>query len=102
MPCFIRSLEGSLLEQKKRLVIQLPESIVYELDHLVQEEQVSRNQLIREAIHTYLMERKRQDVRERMQLGYMEMGAINLDMAAEAFLAEEEANYTLRHKASGV
>ena len=37
-----------------------------------------------------------------MKRGYAEMGTINLRLAMEAFQAEEEANRTTRHKASGV
>ncbi len=37
-----------------------------------------------------------------MQQGYMEMAKINLTIASEAFLAEEEAEHTLDRLVSGV
>jgi CopG family transcriptional regulator/antitoxin EndoAI len=37
-----------------------------------------------------------------MQRGYLEMAKINLSMASEAFLAEEEADGTLDRLVSGV
>lgn len=42
------------------------------------------------------------DIRESMQQGYMEMAKINLNIASEAFLAEEEADHTLTRLVSGV
>ncbi|MED4126712.1 MULTISPECIES: antitoxin [Shouchella] len=42
------------------------------------------------------------EIRESMQQGYMEMAKINLTIASEAFLAEEEANHTLTRLVSGV
>ena len=62
----------------------------------------NRSEFIREAMAVYMREVNRHDLTERMQRGYKEMGKINLNMAVEAFQAEEEANYTLRRKASGV
>jgi CopG family transcriptional regulator/antitoxin EndoAI len=50
----------------------------------------------------YLQERKKRLIREMMQRGYMEMAKINLNMASEAFLAEEEADDTLDSLVSGV
>ncbi len=42
------------------------------------------------------------EIRESMQQGYMEMAKINLNIASEAFLAEEEADHTLTRLVSGV
>ncbi|HET7579596.1 MAG TPA: antitoxin endoai, partial [Bacillales bacterium] len=39
---------------------------------------------------------------ESMRQGYMEMAKINLNIASEAFLAEEEADNTLDRLVSGV
>jgi CopG family transcriptional regulator/antitoxin EndoAI len=90
------------MDQNKRIMVSLPEYLVDELDAIGSREQLSRSAMVREAMAMYVQQRKRHDLAERMQRGYMEMGAINLNMAVEAFLAEEEASYTLRHKASGV
>jgi CopG family transcriptional regulator/antitoxin EndoAI len=37
-----------------------------------------------------------------MQKGYLEMAKINLNIASEAFIAEEEADLTLDRLVSGV
>lgn len=69
---------------------------------MVQREKSNRSELIRQAMKLYLYESKKREIRETMQKGYMEMAKINLKMASEAFLAEEEADLTLDRLVSGV
>ena len=69
---------------------------------MVEEEKSNRSELIRQAMKMYLSERKKRRIRETMQRGYMEMASINLNMASEAFEAEEEADHTLTRLVSGV
>lgn len=69
---------------------------------MVEEEQSSRSEFIRRAMKQYLQELKKRHIRETMQRGYMEMAKINLNIASEAFQAEEEADLTLNRLVSGV
>ncbi len=86
----------------KRIMISLPHHLLEEVDGVVEREQSNRSEFIRQAMKLYLRERKKRHIRETMQRGYMEMANINLNMASEAFQAEEEANYTLGRLVSGV
>ena len=88
--------------EKKRIVVSLPQSLLQEVDGLVQKEKLNRSELIRKAMHFYLQEQKKRRIRESMKKGYMEMGSINLNMALEAFSLEEEAEDTLVRLVSGV
>lgn len=84
-------------------MVRLPQSLVKELDGLVnQEESQNREELICKAMKMYVRERQKRQIRESMRRGYMEMAKINLNMAAEAFQAEEEADHTLERLVSGV
>lgn len=65
-------------------------------------ENVDRDEFIEAATKMYLRERKKRQIRETMQQGYLEMAKINLNIATEAFLAEEEADNTLDRLVSGV
>ncbi len=65
-------------------------------------ENSNRSEFIRQAMKLYLLERKKRYLRESMQRGYMEMAKINLNMASEAFQAEEDAEVTLDRLVSGV
>lgn len=83
-------------------MISLPEQLLQEVDGVVQRENSNRSEFIRQAMKLYLNERKKRIIREMMQQGYMEMAKINLNIASEAFEAEEEADNTLIRLVSGV
>ncbi|WP_213585781.1 CopG family ribbon-helix-helix protein [Paenibacillus sp. J2TS4] len=86
----------------KRIMISLPDQLLREVDGIVELEKSNRSELIRQAMKLYLMERKKRYLRESMQRGYMEMAKINLNIASEAFQAEEDAGSTLDRLVSGV
>ncbi|MCF6093758.1 ribbon-helix-helix protein, CopG family [Microaerobacter geothermalis] len=83
-------------------MISLPQNLLQEVDGLAAKEKSNRSELIRQAMKMYLRERKKKFIRETMQKGYMEMANINLNIASEAFQAEEEAESTLTRLVSGV
>lgn len=83
-------------------MISLPDNLLQEVDGIVQQENSNRSEFIRQAMKVYLLERKKRHLRETMQRGYMEMAKINLNMASEAFHAEEDADSTLDRLVSGV
>ncbi|MGI6127434.1 MAG: CopG family ribbon-helix-helix protein [Planifilum sp.] len=91
-----------VLAETKRIMISLPKHLLQEVDGLAQKENSNRSELIRQATKLYLQERKKRMIREMMQRGYMEMAKINLNIASEAFDAEEEADDTLDRLVSGV
>ncbi len=89
-------------EHTKRIMVSLPQHLVNELDGLLENEDINRSEVIHQATKMYLRERKKSKIRETMQQGYMEMAKINLNIATEAFLVEEEAEHTLDRLVSGV
>lgn len=86
----------------KEIVITMSQQLLNEVDGVIQKEQLDRNEFIAQATRMYLRERKKRQIQETMRQGYMEMAKINLNMASEAFLAEEEADNTLERLVSGV
>ncbi len=90
------------MSNTKRIMISLPDNLLQEVDGIVQQENSNRSEFIRQAMKVYLLERKKRHLREMMQRGYMEMAKINLNMASEAFHAEEDADSTLDRLVSGV
>lgn len=91
-----------MVSDTKRIMISIPQYLLQEVDGVVEKENSNRSELIRQAMKMYLTERKKRHIRETMKKGYMEMANINLNMASEAFLAEEEADHTLDRLVSGV
>ena len=86
----------------KRIMISLPQALLQEVDGVVETDNSNRSELIREAMKLYLQERRKKHIRDSMQKGYMEMANINLNLASESFLLEEEAEYALERLVSGV
>lgn len=90
------------INNNQTIVISLPNHLLEEVDGFVANDNTNRNEFIRQAMKTYLNDRKKRHIRESMQRGYLEMGMINLGYASEAFQAEEDAGYTLGRLVSGV
>ena len=78
------------MAETKRIMISLPHNLLNEVDGIVAVEKRTRSEFIREAMKLYLHERKKRQIRERMQKGYLEMAKINLSLSSEAIIAENE------------
>ena len=90
-------------ETTKQIMVSLPEELLHELDCLKDKHNTDDpGEIIYQATRMYVKEHKKQQIRETMEQGYMEMAKINLTIAAESFLAEEEAENTLDRLVSGV
>lgn len=87
--------------ETKRIMISLPQKLLMEVDGIVALENRTRSEFIREAMKLYLQERKKRQIRERMQSGYLEMAKINLTLSKEAIYAENEADRILGELVSG-
>ncbi len=74
----------------KRIMISLPENLLKEVDGLASSEQCNRSEFIREAMKTYISEKKKRSLREQMKKGYQEMAQINLSLALENYEVENE------------
>ncbi|MDO9536403.1 MAG: CopG family transcriptional regulator [Bacillota bacterium] len=82
-------------------MISLPNILLQEVDGVVEMEKRTRSEFIREAMKLYLQERRKKQIRERMQEGYMEMARLNLDLANEAISAENEADRLAEEMVTG-
>ncbi|MFZ5944423.1 MAG: CopG family ribbon-helix-helix protein [Bacillota bacterium] len=85
----------------KRIMISLPDYLLDEVDGIVALEKKNRSEFIREAMKLYIEERKRRFLREQMRIGYQEMATINLALAQESIINEDEVQ-VLFDKALGV
>ncbi|NLI70688.1 MAG: ribbon-helix-helix protein, CopG family [Firmicutes bacterium] len=72
-------------------MISLPHNLLREVDGVVAREKRTRSEFIREAMRLYLREREKQQIRERMEKGYLEMAGINLSLARESLEVENES-----------
>ncbi|MFG6116506.1 CopG family transcriptional regulator / antitoxin EndoAI [Thalassobacillus cyri] len=91
-----------LSDNLQEITIKLPQSMLNEVDGVVQLENGDWSDFMYQATKMYLREKKKRHIRESMRNGYVEMAKINLNIASEAFQAEEEAENTLERLVSGV
>ncbi len=65
----------------RKIMISVPDTLLREVDAAVTIESGSRSELIRAALRMYLDEARRRKMRESLKAGYIEMGALNLELA---------------------
>ncbi|MFW6006594.1 MAG: CopG family ribbon-helix-helix protein [Bacillota bacterium] len=72
------------MDNVKRVMISLPHNLLEEIDGFIQKNgNGNRSEFIREAMKLYLQEKRRQEIREKLRHGYMEMSDLNLKLADE-------------------
>lgn len=91
-----------LSSSMEEVVVKLPKNLFKEVNGLLVEEDKDLSDLLIQAAKSYVQDKKEQHIHESMQRGYMEMAKINLTIASESFLVEEEAEITLERLVSGV
>lgn len=69
------------MAESKRIIISLPNTLLQEVDDIVEIEKRNRSEFIREAMKLYIRERRKIQIKENMKKGYREMGAINLALS---------------------
>jgi CopG family transcriptional regulator/antitoxin EndoAI len=74
----------------KRIVVNVPDSLLKEIDDAVCIECRNRSEFIRNAAKFYLKEIKKINMVERMMKGYLEMADINATLAEVGLTADNE------------
>lgn len=70
------------MSENKKIVVSLPESLLEEFEEILDcKSTKSRNQFIREAVISYIKERKKTDGWELMKKGYEDMAELNSEIA---------------------
>ena len=82
------------MAQIKKILVSLPDTLLEEVDDVVNRGDMNRSEFVREAMKFYLKERKRRDIHERMKQGYLEMGNLNLQIAEDCLRADNEQQCT--------
>lgn len=72
----------------KKIIINLPNSLLEEVDNLVSIDENNRNEFIKQAMQLYIREQRRTKIKENMKQGYLEMSQININLS-EMGLAED-------------
>lgn len=68
-------------KSKEKIEVTLPDSLISEVDSIVQMENSNREDFAKAAFQFYITQKKRINIKESMKTGYREMGQINLSLA---------------------
>ena len=72
-----------VVAEKQRIMVYLSSQLLAQLDEICHEEKINRSEIVREAMHLYIMERTRRILREQLKEGYQLMAELNLRLAEE-------------------
>ena len=76
------------LSQEKKILINVPDTLLQEVDAVARDEKVSRSRLITKAVGQYVGKKKNTGLKQQMKIGYKEMADINLRLAEIYFPAD--------------
>lgn len=68
-------------KSKEKIMFTLPDSLISEVDYIVEMENSNREDFASAAFQFYITQKKKIDFKEHMIKGYKEMGQINLSLA---------------------
>lgn len=69
------------MAESRKILISLPESLLKEVDSIVNMEKTNRSEFVRRTIQLYIRERRKIEVRDRLKKGYQEMAEINIKLS---------------------
>lgn len=78
------------MSQLKKVLITVPDTLLEQVDTIVNSEKINRSEFVREAMQMYIKEKKRLKLQEQMKRGYQEMADINLSISKMYFDVENE------------
>ncbi|ADL13586.1 transcriptional regulator, CopG family [Acetohalobium arabaticum DSM 5501] len=67
----------------KRVMISLPDSLLEKVDGVAEQENQNRSEFVRKAMKLYIAELRKEEIKQEMKQGYLEMGNINLEIAED-------------------
>ncbi|WP_243832494.1 CopG family ribbon-helix-helix protein [Orenia marismortui] len=86
------------LTNLKKVMISLPNNLLKEIDGFIKEDNQDRSQFISDAMEVYVKELRVNKFKDEMRQGYLEMSKLNLGIATESFMVENNTffNYEAR------
>ncbi len=85
-------------KSREKIIFTLPDSLISEVDHIVQMENSNREDFAKAAFQFYITQKKRVEVKESMIKGYKEMGQINLSLAELGMTNEVSSEANMKEK----
>ncbi|MBQ6895551.1 MAG: ribbon-helix-helix protein, CopG family [Clostridia bacterium] len=67
------------MARQKKILISIPDSLLDEADNMAYSQNINRSEFIRDAIKSYIREKKKKEIAQKLKKGYEEMGNLNLE-----------------------
>ena len=67
------------MARQKKILISIPDSLLDEADNMAYSQNINRSEFIRDAIKSYIREKKKKEIAQKLRKGYEEMGNLNLE-----------------------
>ena len=86
------------MPRQKKILVSLPDSLLFEADNLATQQNINRSEFIRIAMRQYIGHIKRQNLAQQMIKGYEEMAEINLEISEYCVCADDSTQHFYEEK----
>ncbi len=86
------------MSRHKKILISIPDSLLDEVDNLATEQNLNRSEFIREAMRSYITQKKNAILQMQLKKGYQQMSAINLEISEYCITADNTAQQSYEEK----
>ena len=86
------------MSRHKKILISIPDTLLNEVDNLATEQNLNRSEFIREAMQSYIKQKKNAEVAEQLKRGYKQMADINLEISEYCLKADNSTQQTYEEK----
>ena len=78
------------MSECKKIVVNVPDSLLDDVDSFAKSDGISRSDMIREAMKEYILRRKSNILHEQLKKGYEQIAAINIEWAENCLEADNQ------------
>ena len=86
------------MSRHKKILITMPGALLDEVDNLAQKQNLNRSEFIREAMHSYITQKKNAMLELQLKKGYQQMSGINLEISEYCLRADNTAQQSYEGK----
>ena len=86
------------MSRHKKILITMPDALLDEVDNLATEQNLNRSEFIREAMRSYITQKKNAMLEKQLKNGYLQMADTNLEIAEYCLSADNATQQSYEDK----
>lgn len=86
------------MSRHKKILITMPDALLDEVDNLATEQNLNRSEFIREAMRSYITQKKNAMLEKQLKNGYLQMADTNLEIAEYCLRADNATQQSYEEK----